>query len=243
MSAHHPEPVTELPAYSLAPEAAKQLADLYDPYQESCGFLISRKPGEISEIWVTPNVFVEKPGGRTRFDAFAIGAGNWQRARADAAKSGGLVLGSIHTHLDEGVGPSVFDFQYLTTPLNAVWHLGSGILTLFTRERAFQAFTVRPTRLMQACGNFLVQAADMTGFDLSAPEIAIDLEDDDDMVRVARELLASADDLAANPERLARAAKEVGADLEGAEPEEADHNISPENVAELRAALEPYGEE
>lgn len=241
MSAH---PVANPPtatSYALAPEAAKQLADLYDPYQESCGFLISREPGVISEIWVTPNVFVEKPGGRTRFDAFAIGAGNWQSVRKEAAQSGALVLGSVHTHLDEGVGPSVFDFQYLTTPLNAVWHLGSGILTLFDRTRPLQAWTVRPSRLMQACGAFLVQPADMTGFDLPAPEIVAGLEDDDDMVRVARELLASAEHMLANPEMLADAAK--AEDIEGAEPGEGDHNITPENVAELRAALEPYGDE
>jgi proteasome lid subunit RPN8/RPN11 len=127
-------------------EAWEDLAHIFDPAMETCAFMVGRieETGPvISEFWPTESTWDERPGNRPRDQGYSISSSEWKLARATAKRYGLHIVGHCHTHPGSTAKPSYFDFRAIRVgELGGVWHLRSGIFTLFDRRSIRKGYVV-----------------------------------------------------------------------------------------------------
>lgn len=232
--------------YTLAPAALAGLGAMIDPTAESCGFILSAKPGEIADIWPTPNNWQERPGGRESHEAYSIGAAAWRAARFRARARGFEVIGAAHSHLstdEDSHMPSDFDVKFFGDvtgqSVAAVWHWSTGRLTLFNAAGAFQAFRFEPHPVMRALARYNEGAEFRTGA-AAAPLPPVDgsIPLSDGMIEGALEFLQIAAPMTEDQVFRKRIFVEAGID-----PRSTEHHWTPDRLASLRDALKAEGVE
>lgn len=211
-----------------APAAAHPLAALYDWGGEAVAFLVGDRPaaGEvrIRGIWPTANVWEERPGGRTRYTGYAVGAAAWREARADARRQGVEVVGTVHTHLYASAAPSYMDHRSVKAgEIGAVWHPRSGHLILYDGGRVLAIERYEAPAVLSALARLTVLSSepivDPWPPEWPAPGDRGALPEDADLVADAEEAVRVIDDPATDP---------------GA------YRIEPERIEALRQALAVY---